>query len=431
MKILDTANKNFYVSLEEFIKKRYNEDCSNIDSEVKEIISNVINKGDESLFKYAKMFDDSLINKTNILISKKEIDLSQKKIKKETINAFKVAIKNITNFHEKQKPNNYEVKKLGVKTSSMWKPIQSVGLYIPGGNAVYPSSLIMNTIPAKVAGVKRIVVVTPAKSNLINPYILTLLNELSINEVYQVGGAHAVAALAYGTESIKPVSKIFGPGNAYVTSAKKQVFGRVGIDLIAGPSEIVVVADKENNPEWVAADLIAQAEHDEKAQSILITDDQEFSKKVISSIDHLTSKLSRKSIISNSLNNHGLIIITDNIININKIIDFIAPEHLHLQNKSCYEILNKINNAGAVFIGEYSCEAFGDYIVGTNHVLPTFGSAKFSSGLGVLDFMKRTSIVEMDFLGYQQHQENVIRMAEIEKLDGHKLSVKIRQIQKK
>ena len=355
---------------------------------------------------------------------KNEIDHS-------VINAFKVAIKNIRYFHEKQFPKDFEVINDGVKTKSVWKPIHSVGLYIPGGNASYPSSVIMNVIPAKVAGVKRIVVTTPSKIGKIDPYILAILDELGVNEIYQVGGAHAIAALAYGTNSIKPVNKIFGPGNAYVASAKKQVFGKVGIDLIAGPSEILIVADNNNNPEWVASDLIAQAEHDKKAQSILITNDEEFADKVLDFVGKLSIKLPNKEIINESLNNYGVIIISKNLNETIKVIDFIAPEHLHLQNEYRHEILSKINNSGGIFVGEYSSEAFGDYIVGTNHILPTSGSSKFSSGLGVLDFMKRSSIVEMDQRGYELNQENVVKMAEVEKLEGHKLSVKIRQIDKK
>jgi histidinol dehydrogenase len=261
--------------------------------------------------------------------------------------------------------------------------------------------------------------------------VLALLDELSISEIYQIGGAQAIAALAYGTDSVQQVNKIFGPGNAYVASAKKQVFGKVGIDLIAGPTEVVVVADKNNNPKWVAADLIAQAEHDELAQSILITDDKNFAKRVIDAIKELVLQLPKKAIIKKSLNRFGIVIIADNFRNTEKIIDYIAPEHLHLQNKSRYKMIKNINNAGGIFMGEYASEAFGDYIVGTNHVLPTSGSAKFSSGLGVLDFMKRTSVVEMNSSGYYNNQSNVSRMAEVENLDGHKLSVKIRQIDKK
>lgn len=431
MKILNYENSNFYKQLDILLKKRFQKNINNIDNVVKKIITKVMKKGDDALFDFAKKFDGNLINSKNILISKKIRKSYKKKIDVKVLNAFKVAIKNIKKFHKRQKPNNYEIINKGTKIASIWKPIQSVGLYIPGGKAVYPSSLIMNVIPAKVAGVKRIVVVTPSSSQGVDPYILSLLDVLNIDEVYQIGGAHAIAALAYGTNSIKPVNKIFGPGNAYVASAKKQVFGKVGIDLIAGPSEIVVVADKSNNPRWVAADLIAQAEHDENSQSILITDNNDFAKKVLYSIKELTKKLPKKNIIEKSLQDFGIIIITKNLKKISEIIDFIAPEHLHLQNMSRNKILKKINNVGAIFLGEYTSEAFGDYIVGTNHILPTSGSAKFSSGLGVLDFMKRTSIVEMDFESFKKNQDKVSMMAEVENLEGHKLSVKIRQTEKK
>ena len=431
MKILNTSNSNFYSTLKNIIEKRSELDLLSLDASVKDIIKDVIDRGDHALFDYANKFDQSIINQDNILLSEEVRFSYKKKVDEEIIEAFRVAIKNITNFHNLQKPKNYEIDNEGVKTASIWKPIQSVGLYIPGGKAVYPSSLIMNVIPAKVAGVQRIVVATPSKLNQINPYILAILDELNISEVYQVGGAHAIAALAYGSKSIQPVDKIFGPGNSYVASAKKQVFGKVGIDLLAGPSEILVVADKSNNPEWVAADLIAQAEHDERAQSILLTDNEEFSSEVIICLEYLTSKLSKKSIIKKSLDNYGMIIIDSNFNNANKIIDLIAPEHLHLQNRNRNEILKNVNNAGGIFVGEYSSEAFGDYIVGTNHILPTSGSARFSSGVGVLDFMKRLSVVEMDIDGFNNNKDNVMKMANVEKLDGHKLSVKIRQIEKK
>ena len=427
MKILNTSSEFFYPNLAKIVQKRSQYNLPLVDDSVKFIIDDVIARGDQALFDYAKKFDGSNLSKDNILLSK-DIRLSYKdKVDSNIIGAFKIAIKNITNFHNQQKPNDYEINDQGVKTALIWKTIQSVGLYIPAGKAVYPSSVIMNVIPAKVAGVERITVVTPSKLDQIDPYILAILDELNISEIYQVGGAHAIAALAYGTQSIKPVDKIFGPGNAYVASAKKQVFGKVGIDLIAGPSEILVIADKDNKPEWIASDLIAQAEHDERAQSILITDDEKFSAKVISCMDELIATLSKKSVIKESLDNYGIIIIDANFQNTNKIIDFIAPEHLHIQNKTRNEISKKVNNAGAIFVGEYSSEAFGDYIVGTNHILPTSGSARFSSGVGVLDFMKRSSLVEMDFEGFNRNKENVIKMAEVEQLDGHKLSVKIRQ----
>ena len=431
MKILKSENQKFYKDLEFILQKRLQQNTNDIDESVKKIITQIIQNGDDALFKYAKKLDGSSIDSSNILISKKIRESYKDKIDLNVLQSFKIAIQNITKYHEKQKPQNYEIIDDGAKTSSIWKPIQSVGLYVPGGKAVYPSSLIMNAIPAKVAGVERIVVVTPGQSGSLNPYILALLDELSITEAYQIGGAHAIAALACGTESVKAVSKIFGPGNAYVVSAKKQVFGMVGIDLIAGPSEIVVVADKDNKPNWVAADLIAQSEHDENAQSILITDDENFSDQVILSINELKEQLPRKEIVDKSLNNNGLIIIVNNFDNVADIIDFIAPEHLHLQNQSRNKILEKINNVGGIFMGEYASEVFGDYIIGTNHVLPTSGSAKFSSGLGVLDFMKRSSVVEMNLESYNKNQDNVSKMASIENLEGHKLSVKIRQKDKK
>ena len=284
----------------------------------------------------------------------------------------------------------------------------------------------MNVIPAKIAGVKRIVCVTPPTNN-INPYFLALLKELGIKEIYFVGGAQAIAALALGTKKIQPVNKIFGPGNSYVAEAKKQLFGKVGIDLIAGPSEIIVLANKDNNPSWVAADLMAQAEHDINAQSILITDNLKFSKKVLEEINNLVKKTSKKNIIKQSLKKNGLIILVNRISESIDIINYIAPEHLHLQIKSYKKLLPKINNAGGIFLGEYSAEAFGDYIVGTNHILPTSGSAKFSSGLGVLDFMKRNSIVEMNSKSYNTLKKDTENMANIEGLEAHKLSVKIRQ----
>ena len=431
MKIINNKDSNFLSDLQFYLENRLQDNSEEIDLEVKKIISEVKEKGDEALFYFSKKFDGVNLDESNLLISRELRNEYKNKIDLTSLKAFETAIENVTNFHQKQLPQNYEINKNGLKTGSLWKPIQSVGLYVPGGKAVYPSSLIMNVVPAKVAGVKRIVVVTPNVNEKINPYILALLDILEVYEVYQVGGAQAIAALAYGTKSIQPVNKIFGPGNAYVVSAKKQVFGKVGIDLIAGPSEIVVVADNKNNPDWVASDLIAQAEHDERSQSILITDSQDFSTKVLSSIKKLMKKLPKREIIKKSLDNFGIVVILDDLSNAPEIIDIIAPEHLHLQNESYEIIFNRIQNAGGIFLGEYSSEAFGDYIVGTNHILPTSGSARFSSALGVLDFMKRSSYVEMSKNSGYELEKYVSQMAAIENLDGHKLSVKIRQKQKK
>ncbi|MDP7195128.1 MAG: histidinol dehydrogenase, partial [SAR202 cluster bacterium] len=418
MKIINNKNPNFLSDLQFYLESRSQENNEEIDLEVKNIISEVKEKGDEALFYFSKKFDGVDLDESNLLISKELRSEYRNKIDLTSLKSFETAIDNVMNFHQKQFPQNYEINENGLKTGSLWKPIQSVGLYVPGGKAVYPSSLIMNVVPAKIAGVKRIVVVTPNNNEKINPYILALLDVLDVQEVYQVGGAQAIAALAYGTKSIRPVNKIFGPGNAYVVSAKKQVFGKVGIDLIAGPSEIVVVADNKNNPDWVASDLIAQAEHDERSQSILITDSQDFSSKVLSSIEKLMKKLPKQEIIKKSLNNYGIVVILDDLSNAPEIIDTIAPEHLHLQNESYNIIFNRVQNAGGIFIGEYSSEAFGDYIVGTNHILPTSGSARFSSPLGVLDFMKRSSYVEMGKNNAYELEKYVSQMATIENLDG-------------
>jgi len=425
MKLVKFNNKNFYKNLQKDLNKRYSSIDSNIQNDVKKIINGVKIKGDEALINYTKKFDKILLNKNNFSPNYTSINY-KKNTDKKILKSFKKAIKNITNFHKKQLPNDILQTNNNIKLRTRWRPIDSVGLYIPGGNAFYPSSLIMNVVPAQIAGVKRIVCVTPPTKKP-NPYLLYLLNELKISEVYFVGGAQAIAALAIGTKKIKAVNKIFGPGNAYVAEAKRQLFGKVGIDLIAGPSEIVVVADKDNNPKWVAADLMAQAEHDINAQSILITDNFQFSQMVDKEIKYLTKNNLNKNIINKSIKKNGITILVKDINLSPEIINYIAPEHLHLQIKSYKKFLPKINNAGGIFLGEYSTEAFGDYIVGTNHVLPTSGSAKFTSGLGVLDFMKRNSIVEMNSKSYNALKEDTENMADVEGLEAHKLSVKIRQ----
>jgi len=433
MKILNNKNKNFIKELIALIDKRLDAipGSKKIDNQVNHILNEVKIKGNKAVIQFSKKFDRVNLNKSNLKIPYKILNNYKKQIDQSILNSFKIAIRNVTNFHKKQFPKNYEINKNNIKTGIYWKPLDSVALYIPGGKAVYPSSLIMNVIPAKIAGVNRIAVTTPSQNGKFNPYILALLDLLKIKEVYQIGGAQAIAAFAYGTETISPVHKIFGPGNAYVTSAKKNVFGKVGIDLIAGPSEIVVIADNNNNPQWVASDLIAQAEHDEKAQSILITDSSDFASKVISNIDNLVNKLPRNKIIKKSLENFGAIIILKDLKKSPSIIDLISPEHLHLQNKSYNYIFKKVRNAGTIFLGEHTSEAFGDYIVGTNHVLPTSGSARFSSGLSVLDFMKKTSYVQMNEKSVNKLGNHVTKMAEVENLDAHKLSVKVRQKQKK
>ena len=426
MKLLNYNSDNFWELLDEHLSLRQVETSSKIEDDVKLIIEDVRKFGDDKIIEFAKEFDKIFIKKNEIKISNLKNLYSLDQLNKETLDSFKVAISNIKKFHEKQIPESYEVINMNARLQSIWKPMDSVGLYIPGGKAVYPSSLIMSVIPAQLAGVKRIVCVTPPTINF-NPYVAFLLDELGINEVYQVGGAQAIAALAYGTNTIKPVNKIFGPGNAYVAAAKKQVFGKVGIDLVAGPSEIIVVADNNNNPEWVASDLIAQAEHDENAQSILITDSKVFADKVLNKIENLKNKLSKKATIKLSLEKHGLIILIDDLCSSHNIINKIGPEHLHLQSSESEDILQKVNNAGGIFLGNYTTEAFGDYVAGTNHILPTSGAAKFSSGLGVIDFMKKSSLLEMNETSFNNLSKHVKNIADVENLDAHKLSVTIRQ----
>ena len=425
MKILKLKNNKIDNKLKKILRNRYESINNSLDRKVKEIIIDVKKNGDKALKKYTKKFDKVEVEVSKINLNSIKLN-KQSKIEPKVLKSFKKAIKNITKFHLKQLPSDIIQNENSILLKSQWKPIDSVGLYIPGGKAFYPSSLIMNAIPAKIAGVKRIVCVTPP-SKQINPYLLVLLKELKIDEVYFVGGAQAVAALAYGTKTIKPVNKIFGPGNAYVAEAKKQLFGKVGIDLIAGPSEIIVVANNKNNPKWVAADLMAQAEHDINAQSILITDNFNFAKNILSQIKILTASSLKKETINESFRKNGLILLVDEITECAEIINEIAPEHLHIQIKSYKKLLSKINNAGGVFLGEYSAEAFGDYIVGTNHVLPTFGAAKYSSGLGVLDFMKRRSVVKINSKSFKALKDDTMNMADIEGLDAHKISVKIRQ----
>ena len=424
MKIIK-FNKNFYKQLQIKIEKRNSLSRKSIQEDIKKIIYDVKKNGDKSLIKYAAKFDKVKINKKDLTLDLSKIK-THSKIEPQIFNSFKKAIKNISSFHKRQLPKNIIYKNKGTTLRSVWKPIDSVGLYVPGGKAFYPSSLIMNAVPAIIAGVKRIVCITPPTKS-INPYFIKLIKELGIKETYFVGGAQAISALTFGTQTIKPVNKIFGPGNAYVAEAKKQLYGKVGIDLLAGPSEIIVVANKNNNPNWVASDLIAQAEHDENAQSILITDNKIFAVKVINSITKIKKDLPKKKIIEKSLKNNGIIVLVENIELAAEIINFVAPEHLHIHISNYNKLLSKIQNAGGIFLGEYSVEAFGDYIVGTNHVLPTSGAAKFSSGLGVLDFMKRNSVVEMNNKSFYNFSEDTQKMSGLEGLDGHKLSVKIRQ----
>ena len=399
-----------------------------VEREVEKIFQNIQAKGDKALFNYAKKFDGCKLNEKNIVINKNKIKVFAKKCPKDITNALFFSASRIKKFHLHQIPKNYKYKdNKGVILGSQWKPINSIGVYVPGGTASYPSSILMSSIPAKIAGVKKIVMVIPQKNTKLNPIIAKAAEIADIDMIYRVGGAHSIAALAWGTKSIEAVDKIVGPGNIYVTTAKKKVFGDVGIDMIAGPSEILVVSDKNNNPDWIAADLLSQAEHDVNSRSILLTDDFLFAKKVIKSIDLILKKLPRSKIASKSWENNGKIIIIKNISNSYKIINQLAPEHLELAIEKPEKVLNKVNNAGSVFLGKYTPEAIGDYVAGPNHVLPTGRTARFSSGLGVTDFLKKITFTKCNKKSLHLLSNAAIKIAKVEGLDGHALSINMRK----
>ena len=399
-----------------------------VEREVEKIFQNIQAKGDKALFNYAKKFDECKLNEKNIVINKNKIKVFAKKCPKDITNALFFSASRIKKFHLHQIPKNYKYKdNKGVILGSQWKPINSIGVYVPGGTASYPSSILMSSIPAKIAGVKKIVMVIPQKNTKLNPIIAKAAEIADIDMIYRVGGAHSIAALAWGTKSIEAVDKIVGPGNIYVTTAKKKIFGDVGIDMIAGPSEILVVSDKNNNPDWIAADLLSQAEHDVNSRSILLTDDFLFAKKVIKSIDLILKKLPRSKIASKSWENNGKIIIIKNISNSYKIINQLAPEHLELAIEKPEKVLNKVNNAGSVFLGKYTPEAIGDYVAGPNHVLPTGRTARFSSGLGVTDFLKKITFTKCNKKSLHLLSNAAIKIAKAEGLDGHALSINMRK----
>ncbi|MGL6185231.1 MAG: histidinol dehydrogenase [Clostridium chrysemydis] len=393
---------------------------------VKEIIENVRAKGDKALKEYTKEFDK--VNTYEFLVSDEEFEESFKNVSSEFIENIKEAKENILEYHNLQKPIPYRInRESGTFLGRKVTPLESVGLYVPGGTASYPSSVLMNAIPAIVAGVLEIVIITPPdKNNKINPYVLVTSKILGIDKVYKVGGAQGIAALAYGTESIKKVSKIVGPGNIYVSIAKREVFGDVDIDMIAGPSEILIIADENSNPKYIAADLMSQAEHDILASAILITTSKLLAKRVKEEISKALENLSRRDTILKSLNDFGKIIIIEDIEEAFTISNEIAPEHLEifLDNPKTY--LEKIKNAGSIFLGEYSPEPVGDYFAGTNHVLPTGGTAKFSSPLSVEDFMKKSSYIYYSKEDLLKNGEKIIDIANKEGLTAHSFSVKVR-----
>ena len=427
VRILNTKDRSFNLAFENLLKKR-DKDDKQIDLIVSNIIKKVKSKSDLALIELTNKHDKFPVNSINdLIVNKKELDKSFDLLKKPIKNSLKNAISRITAYHKKQKPSNLMYKdKHGIKLGGIWNPLESVGLYVPGGTAAYPSSLIMNAVPALVAGVDRIVVTVPATKGKISPLVLACCKMLGISEIYKIGGAQAIAALAIGTKTIKSVDKIFGPGNAFVASAKKQFFGTVGIDMIAGPSEILVMADSKNNPDHIAIDLLSQAEHDKYAQSILITDDKMFSEKVIESINKYLKILQRRDIAKSSWRNFGAVIICDDLHKSTSLVNRIAPEHLEIAIDRPDKILKKIRNAGAIFLGRYTPEAIGDYIAGPNHVLPTDRTARFSSGLNLLDYYKRSSVVECNKENIKKIGQDAINLAHEEGLQAHALSIECR-----
>lgn len=391
------------------------------------IIADVRGRGDEALLALTANFDRFDAADKGLAISEAEIDAAWGAVDDSVKHALTMAADRIRAFHARQLPEDIDYKdEAGVRLGQAWNAVQAVGLYVPGGLASYPSSVLMNAIPAMVAGVKRIVMVVPTPDGVLNPLVLAAAKLAGVTEIYRVGGAQAVAALAYGTQTIQPVDKIVGPGNAFVAEAKRQVFGKVGIDSIAGPSEILVIADNKTDPRWIAADLLSQAEHDAVAQSILITDDTRYARMVEAAIeDHLAS-LERRDIALASWRDYGAVITVDNLAEAIPLADRLAPEHLELCVDDAEDMRRAITNAGAIFMGRHTPEAIGDYVAGPNHVLPTARTARFSSGLSVYDFMKRTTFVECDAESLQAIGPAAATLADEEGLGAHALSVTIR-----
>jgi histidinol dehydrogenase len=423
---LDSQSADFAAQFRAFLTTK-REASADVEQAVRAILADVEKRGDAAVAEYTAKFDRLDLGKTAMRVPAAEIAAAAKACAGKALDALKFARDRIEVYHRRQLPKHDRfTDALGVELGSRWTAIEAVGLYVPGGTAAYPSSVLMNAVPAKVAGVPRVVMVVPSPDGILNPLVLAAGQLGGVDEIYRIGGAQAVAALAYGTQTIKPVAKIVGPGNAYVAAAKRLVFGRVGIDMIAGPSEVLIVSDKTGNPEWIAADLLAQAEHDESAQSILITDDTALAAQVEKAVESQLKTLPRAKIASASWKNFGAVIIVPKLDDAVALVDALAPEHLELIAQDAEQLVNKIRNAGAIFIGGYTPEAIGDYVGGSNHVLPTARSARFSSGLGVLDFMKRTSILKCGPEQLHALGPAAIALGEAEGLDAHARSVAIR-----
>ena len=423
---LDSQSADFAERFTAFLGVK-REAAADVEQAVRTIIADVAARGDKALVELTARFDRVDLGKIGLRVSAAEIGAAEKSCRREALDALKLARGRIEAYHVRQKPKDERfTDPLGVELGGKWSAIEAVGLYVPGGTAAYPSSVLMNAVPAKVAGVARLVMVVPAPDGKLSPLVLAAAKLAGVDEIYRVGGAQAVAALAYGTESIKPVAKIVGPGNAYVAAAKRLVFGKVGIDMIAGPSEVLVLADGTGNADWIAADLLAQAEHDASAQSVLITDDAELAGRVEKAVEAQLKTLPRASVAGASWRDFGAVITVAKLADAIPLVDRLAPEHLEIAAADADALAAKIRNAGAIFIGAHTPEAIGDYVAGSNHVLPTARSARFSSGLGVLDFMKRTSLLKCGPEQLRALGPAAIALGEAEGLDAHARSVAIR-----
>ncbi len=427
MRILKLTKETQDNILENLLKRSPNS-YGEYESRVNEIIQNVRERKDSAVFEYTKKFDGADINAENILVTEEEIKEAYEQVDPKLLEVIRKALVNIRDYHAKQKQYSwFDSDESGIILGQKVTPLKNVGVYVPGGKAVYPSSVLMNVIPAKVAGVTNIIMTTPCgKDGKVYPSTLVAANEAGVDKIYKAGGAQAIAALAFGTESIPKVDKIVGPGNIYVALAKKAVFGYVSIDSIAGPSEIMVLADETANPRFVAADLLSQAEHDEMASAILVTTSEALAEQVSAEVDKFVEQLSRKEIIRKSLDNYGYILVADTMVQAIDTVNEIASEHLELVTKNPFEVMTKIRNAGAIFIGEYSSEPLGDYFAGPNHVLPTNGTAKFFSPLSVDDFIKKSSIISYSREALEPVYKDIAQFAECEKLTAHANSIRVR-----
>jgi histidinol dehydrogenase len=423
---LDTRSADFGARFHAFLGTK-RETSQDVEAAVRAIMADVVARGDAALVELTKKFDRVGLDAGSLRVSVAEVDAADAQCDRKALAALRLAHERIEAYHGRQLPQDQRfTDAIGVELGYRWTPIAAVGLYVPGGTAAYPSSVLMNAVPAKVAGVARLVMVVPAPEGQLNPLVLAAARLAGVDEIFRVGGAQAIAALAYGTESIRAVDKIVGPGNAYVAAAKRLVFGKVGIDMIAGPSEVLILADGSANPDWVAADLLAQAEHDTAAQSILITDDATLAHNAEQAVTAQLATLPRSATARASWQDYGAIVLVRDLLEAIPLVDAVAPEHLEIMAAGAERLADKVRNTGAIFIGAHTPEAIGDYVAGSNHVLPTARSARFSSGLGVLDFMKRTSILKCGAEQLAQLGPAAIALGEAEGLDAHARSVAVR-----